>query len=732
MNRTETHEIYEFDGFRLDRRRRVLSRLDGEAIPLKSKVFDTLLYLVEHADELLDKSTLIQAIWPNLVVEENNLNKTISVLRHVLGETPEDHRFIVTEPGRGYRFVAKVNTRDAQLEDVPLARHPGAAGARPWKKVSYVVTALIAAAVVLLLVTHYASRDSSIRPPAIRFEIDSARTLNLLNMSLSPDGRQIAYVGESERGISIWVRPLDSREAHALPGTEGGGAETEYPFWSPDSRSIAFRTGRQLKRVDVAGGAATTIVESAPSVRRGAWGPDGTILFASGDSGAAVIHRVSAAGGESVAVTQLDSSLGEITHSGPSFLPDGRHFLYKATNATRRNGAIYIGSLDPNERPIRLLQASRAIYVEPGFLLYTQEETLFARPFDPYRHEFTGAAVQIAGDVLYLEAIDTSAFDASNDGTLIFRRAERGGTQVPLVWVDRSGTTTAAGQSIAPVDFRLSPDAKRIVFSEGNPPGIWTLDIARGTRTRLTANPQVNHNAIWSPDGSSVAFDWHRDGNLTLYEKRADGADPGRTLLDAGAYEVIATDWSHDGRFIVFEKDPCVACPNDIWVLPMFGGGEPFAYAQSNFHERSGVLSPDGRWMAYMTSESGVYDVVVQAFPDAAQGKWQISANGGAAPRWARDGKELYYYDDVTRSVVRVGIKTDPVFEIGSAVRVADVSGAYQWDVTADGERLLKTAPAFTASGAPASGAALSGSTEPPVGTFPITVILNWTSLMRN
>jgi hypothetical protein len=242
----------------------------------------------------------------------------------------------------------------------------------------------------------------------------------------------------------------------------------------------------------------------------------------------------------------------------------------------------------------------------------------------------------------------------------------------------------------------------------------------------------VNHNAIWSPDGSSVAFDWHRDGNLTLYEKRADGADPGRTLLDAGAYEVIATDWSHDGRFIVFEKDPCVACPNDIWVLPMFGGGEPFAYAQSNFHERSGVLSPDGRWMAYMTSESGVYDVVVQAFPDAAQGKWQISANGGAAPRWARDGKELYYYDDVTRSVVRVGIKTDPVFEIGSAVRVADVSGAYQWDVTADGERLLKTAPAFTASGAPASGAALSGSTEPPVGTFPITVILNWTSLMRN
>ena len=722
MNRPETHEVYEFDGFRLDRRRRVLSRLDGEAIPLKSKVFDTLLYFVEHADELLDKSTLIEAIWPNLVVEENNLNKTISVLRHVLGETPEEHRFIVTEPGRGYRFVAKVSAAEAgpevRLEAMPPAAPRSAVSGARWQKLYPIVTGLLAAAVVLLVVTDYVPRGTSSRPQETRFQIDSSRTLNPLNMALSPNGRQIAYVGEGELGISIWVRSLSSLEARALPGTEGGGAETEYPFWSPDSRSIAFRTGRQLKRVDLAGAGTTTIVDDAPWFRRGDWGPDGTILFASGDSGAAVIRRVSASGGESVAVTELDASLGEITHAGPSFLPDGRHFLYKSYNANRLNGAIYIGSLDPNERPKRLLRASKAIYVEPGFLLYTREETLFAQAFDPYRLELKGAAIQIAGDVLYLEPLDTSVFDASNDGTLIFRRAEQEGPDVPLVWVDRAGTTTAAGLAIAPVDFRLSPDAKRIVFSEGSPPGVWILDIGRGTRTRLTANPQVNHNAMWSPDGSSIAFDWHRDGNLTIYEKRADGADPGRTLLEAGAYDVIVTDWSDDGRFIVFEKDSCVACNNDIWVLPMSDGAEPFAYAQSRSDEKSAVLSPDGRWMAYVTSESGTYEVVVQSFPDPAQGKWQISANGGAAPHWARDGKELYYYDG-TGSIVRVEIATEPDFKVGKAVRVAEASGAYQWAVTADGERLLKTAPAVTILGSRA-------------GTFPITVILNWTSLLAN
>jgi Tol biopolymer transport system component/DNA-binding winged helix-turn-helix (wHTH) protein len=704
MNRLETHQLYEFGGFRVDPRRRVLSRLDGEVIALKPKVFDTLLHLVEHAGELLDKSTLLAAIWPNLIVEESNLNKNISTLRRVLGEAPEDHRFIVTEPGRGYRFVAKVSVTEA-----------GSGGARR-NNLHSLVTGLLAAAVVALVIVNYSSRGTSVRPPETRFQIEASRTLNPLNIALSPDGRQIAYVGASEFGTAIWVRHLSSLEARPLPGTEGV-TETSYPFWSADGRYIAFRSVLDLQYVDVASGATSTITGNMTLFRRGAWGPDGTILFAIADA----IHRVPASGGEPITVTKIDASLGEIAHSAPWFLPDGRHFLYKATNVNRRNGAIYVGSLNPGEPRVRLLEASRAIYVEPGFLIFAREQTLFARAFDPVRLELKGPAVQIADGLVYREILDTTAFDASNEGTLIFRRAEKEGPQVPLMWVDRAGTTTAAEISIAPVNFRLSPDGTRIAFAEGDPPDIWTIDIERGSRTRLTADPQVDHNAIWSPDGSFIAFDSHRNGGRSIYEKRADGAVAERLLLEAGAHDVKVTDWSADGRFIVFEKDACVGCGYDIWVLPMSGDHEPFAYTNTPFDERAARLSPDGRWLAYSTSESGIYEVVVQSFPDPAQGKWQISANGGSGPQWARDGQELYYYD-VTGSIVRVQVATDAVFEVGRAVRVSEAAAAYQWDVTADGGRLLKTAPAVMDSPTAPSGA----------GRFPITVILNWPSLMEN
>jgi serine/threonine-protein kinase len=322
--------------------------------------------------------------------------------------------------------------------------------------------------------------------------------------------------------------------------------------------------------------------------------------------------------------------------------------------------------------------------------------------------------VQLADDVFYHDSMDTSAFDVAGR-TLIYRAVARGQPHLPLLWVARDGTITAAASSLTPDDFRLSPDGRKIVYDEGAPPDVWILDLERGTRTRVTSNSQAESGALWSPDGTSIAFDADWDGGNAIYEKRADGGLPEKLLFDAGAHNVAVTDWSADGQYIIFEKDSCVGCDKDIWILPRSEDAEPYAYAATRFDEYSAVLSPNGRWIAYVTQESGICEVVVQTFADPAAGKWQISANGGLAPRWSSDGRELYYFDG-TGSILRVEVATDSTFRPGQAVRVSGATGAFRWDVAREGQRLLRT----------------SGVVERAESSFPINVVLNWTALLEN
>jgi serine/threonine-protein kinase len=571
------------------------------------------------------------------------------------------------------------------------------------------------ATVGIIGAARFGSTEAPAPRPDVRFEIQTPRTMNPLNIALSPDGRQIVFSGETGSGTSLWVRPLDALEARVLPQTTG--ADLAFPFWSADGRQIVFRSGTELKRTDVADGSTETIVDRITRFRRGAWSSTGTVLFATD-----VIHRLSGPGVEPVALTTLDRSRGEAAHAAPSFLPDQRHFLYKAATWTRRKGTIYIGSIDASEPHKRLLEASRAIYVEPGYVLYAREEKLFARAFDPDRLEFTGEPTLIADDVLYSDSLDTSAFDASNDGTLIMRRRVPAGPDLPLVWTDRSGSTrTPVDLKLSPTDFRLSPDGKRIVYSEGDPPDVWVLDVTRGSRARLTADAEVDHNAVWSPDGEWIAFDSHRNDSHGIYRKRADGAVPEELLYDAGQYEAQVTDWSADGRFIVFHQDSmCLGCNYNIWVLPTFGERKPIQYTGGSFEELYGALSPDGLWLAYTTNESGTYQIVVQPFPDPSQGKWQISADGGTVSRWARGGRELYFID-VAGTIVRVPVTADPAFDVGEPVRVGEAQGLERWDVLPDGERMLKMEPAIPLL-----------STAENAYDLPITVILNWPALIAN
>jgi len=734
MNR-ESHEIYEFGGFRLDPRRRVLTGADGAPIALKPKVLDTLLYFVEHAGEALDKSMLLAGIWPDVVVEENNLNKTVSELRRVLGETPDEHRFIVTVPGRGYRFVAVVSRVEAvraraqtpassaaAVADVPRPAAAGEVIVSRRATLGYVASALgaglvlVATAIYVAHVSLGESTRSAASPPstralATRFTIETAPTLNPLTLAVSPDGRRIVYVGETNVGSAIWLRSLDSVEARILPGTEGA-VETAYPFWSHDGRYVVYRVGAELKRVEVDTGATSVIASGIVGYRRGAWGADDAIVVATED----VILRYSANGGERVPITAVDESLGEICHSAPSFLPDGRHFLYKATNVNRHNGAIYVASLDPAEPRKRVIDASRAVYVEPGYVLFTREHTLFAQPFDVKRLELTGTPTQLADDVVYREILDTSAFDAAS-GTLIYRREPLKHDAVPLTWlnlVGKAGQLTPAPSRLTmpAVDFELSRDGKKVAFSDGIPPDIWTLDLERGTRTRLTSAPEVDHNAVWSPDGTSIAFDSHREGRRQIFVKRADGAIPERVVYDGGAHDVRVTDWSADGRYLLFEKDTSIGGEYDIWVLPL-DGGPAFAYNPTRFDERAATLSPDGHWIAYVTSESGTYEVVVQSFPDPAVRRVQASANGGYSPRWAGGGAELYYYD-LTGAIVRVSLTAD--LSIVHSDRVAQEPGPYQWAVTASFDWLIGRAPRAGDEGLGAAGG----------NHFPIYVTVGW------
>src|SRR5262249_48291479 len=362
-------------------------------------------------------------------------------------------------------------------------------------------------------------------------------------------------------------------------------------------------------------------------------------------------------GGEATVITDFDNSLEETAHSTPWFLPDGRHFLYTAWSRKPENRAIYIGSLDSKDRKRLMSAQSKAIYSAPGVVLFLREHTLVAEPFDPNRLEFSGEAVPIAEEVGYSPTLGQSAFYASSEGTLIYYRSAGAVLSTGAMqwyWMDRSGNISPpVGDITGVADRRLSPDGKRIVYAEnfGVSHNIWVYEIDRNLRTRLTSDPAGDLSPIWSPDGSPFVFapDHGNDHGITaLYQKMSNGAVPENMILAAEpGTTMVPADWSSDGRLIVLEKfkSGSDTSQHDLWVFPLSGDRKPDPYLATSFDERQPALSPNGRWLAYASNESGAFQVMVQPFPDASRGKWQISTNGGAFPRWRHDGRELYYID---------------------------------------------------------------------------------------
>jgi eukaryotic-like serine/threonine-protein kinase len=526
-------------------------------------------------------------------------------------------------------------------------------------------------------------------------------------VAVSQDGRQLALRGVGSDGKeSLWVRSVDSSIARQLQNTAGAMGF----FWSPDNRSIAFVSAGKLRKIDVRGGPAVDLYDfKALNVNSGGtWNRDGTILF--GPAGFDPLYSIFPDGSHVEQITKVDSSRHE-EHFGPQFLPDGRHFLF--TVRSDNGYGIYVGSLDRS--PIRQLihGASTAFFTRPrgasqGYILFERNMVLMAQRFDESRQQVLGEPWAVSREPLAY----WRAFSASQNGVLAYRP---GSADCVLVWMDREGkpvqTLPAKG------DYRqisLSPDQSMVAVARmenasSNISNIWLIELSRGTITRLTSLPTNDWFPVWAPDGRRIAFSSYRDGPANLYVRSANGAGVDEALLKSKAVK-NASSWSPDGLFLAYWE---VGSSRGIWILPE-PDGRPFPFLRTPYTELQPEFSPDGRWIAYTSNESGRQEIYVRRFEagPANGGATRISIEGGSHPKWRHDGKELFYLSP-DRKLMSVEVATSTVFKSApptplfqTRTRMADFLMGYA--VAADGHRfLVNNAPEEVESG-------------------PITVIANW------
>jgi eukaryotic-like serine/threonine-protein kinase len=589
-----------------------------------------------------------------------------------------------------------------------VAQLPPRGNSKVWVRITAVlfVVMIVSLAALSLL---YFNRSA---PPEMRLEVNTPSTADRVSFAISPDGRRLVFSASTEGKSQLWIRPLDSLSSQPVAGTDGA----VYPFWSPDSASVGFFADGKLKRIDIAGGARQVLANAFVALG-GAWNRDGIILFA--PSAAGPLFKVPATGGEPVAITRLER--GQTNHRFPQFLPDDRNFIYFAQGEGSPAQGVYAGSLDGNP-PKRLVDADIAAVVSSsGFLLFMRQTTLFAQAFDFKRQVLSGNPLPVAEQTAVNAAAHAAGFSATSN--IVGYRTGSPGETRQLTWLDRSGKTVGVigtRDSAALTTVEVSPDGKRVAVNRsvnGNA-DVWLIEGVRGVPTRLTFNAAYDLEPVWSPDGSRVVFQSSRTGRFNLYWKLSSGGGADELLLESDPGTSTApNDWSPDGRFLLFRRnDPETAL--DLWVLPMSGEKKQFPFVNTPFEERYGQFSPDGKWIAYQSNESGRFEIYVQPFPGPG-GKFQISTDGGAQARWNKSGKEIFFVS-LDSKMMAAPIKSSPdgqSLEIGTPtvlfpVRIAGgpLPGVskQQYAVSSDGERFLVNL------------AVDEGSSSP------ITLILNW------
>lgn len=586
-------------------------------------------------------------------------------------------------------------------------------GARRTMRERWVTAVLVVTTAAALVIAYRGALRTPVEMGVIRSYIKPMQDSSLLisdasGFSLSPDGRVLAYVASTpDKKSVLWIRPIDSLRAEPLAGTSGG----KYPFWSPDSRFLGFFAGGKLKIMDSSGGPALTLCD-APDGRGGTWSRDGVILFA--PSVNSPIHRISSSGGASAPVTTLDAPKNEISHRWPSFLPDGRHFLYLAgsvfTSTENPTNEILLGSLDSRETRTLMRTHAGALYAS-GCILFMRQNTLMAQPLDLARLELAGSAVPVADPVQEAEIFSRGLFSASENGRLAYIQG-RGSSERQLLWYDRSGKQIGAvpgnGAYASP---RISPDGRKLLYYlDSGEYNVWSYDLTRGVKTPQTFvsdSAQGNIFPSWSPDGNRIAFTSYHEGKYYLSQKSADGSSDTEVLLDGVNYYRFPSDWSPDGKTLAYHQGSQGGW--SIWMLPLTGDRKPYPFLKSPLSARDAAFSPDGKWIAYCSSESGEYKVYIAPFPGPG-GKWLASSGAGCSPRWRRDGRELFYFSpDNELMAVEVRAATNRV-ELGVPKALFETFsyGVFgRFDVSPDGQRFIVPF-------------------EPGELTTSITLVVNW------
>ena len=606
--------------------------------------------------------------------------------------------------------------------------------ARTTAKLPWVMT--VAAVVFALALTWIHFREEPPVAELTRFQIPlpagESFPLPLAPLEVSPDGRKLAFVTANAGGIPhVWIRSLDSLDARLLPIEIS--VDPEPFFWSYDSHFLAFwSSDHKLKKVDVSGGPAQTLCD-APNFFGGSWNRDGVILFVD----FAHVMRVSAAGGTPTLVTAVDPARQERAHLFPKFLPDGRHFLYMRLSNTPANTGIYVGSIDAqpsqqSSKPLVVNGAYPEYYVPSensntlnsnnGYLLFYHDETVLAQAFNPKKLELSGDPLPLVEETGGTQGIG-GFFSASDTGVLVYV-GEKGifGGKSQLTWFDREGKNLGTVWEPGILGSgALSPDGKQIAVSrrEAQPgsaskTSLWLLDLTRGgASTPFTFANSTNDNPVWSPDGSRIVFSSTRDGAPSLFQKLASGVKNEEPLLNV-QQALKPTSWSRDGRFLLYTAQG--NAKSDLWILPMEGSKrEPLLFQGTEFNESAAQFSPDGRWIAYQSDESGRDEVYVREFSLGSDGKpeatakHQVSNGGGIGPYWTGDGRELIYEALDQRTLMSAEIAIKPSFQSSPAKALGQLpAGVTVVTITADGKRVLASVPVGQS------------------GPQQFTVVLNW------
>ncbi len=628
------------------------------------------------------------------------------VVKKCLAKDPDERWQSASDLASELNWIAEGGSQSTKTGSVPVGR-------RRWERTGW----LLAATLFLLMMAASVAlwNVSNQHPRPMYFHASVPFPAN--DLALSSDGRMLAIVAYSAQANNyvLWTYEVGGRRTSALDGTQGAS----YPFWSPDGRFIGFFADGKLKKVEVSGGRPQVLCD-APNGRGGTWNRDGVIVFTP-DAASTGLFRVSSSGGSPVAITKLDTSRSETSHRWPVFLPDGKHFLYLGANFSGliENNAIFLGSLDSQERRLLVSTSANAAYAEPGHLLYLRDnKTLVAQPFDLRRYVLSGEPFPLSDEVLYFPQVDRAVYSVSG-GDVLVTQTGKVASLSQLSWFDRDGKSAGTvGPPGSNNNVRLSPDGHRVAGDQTEPDGrrrnIWIHELAQGlATTRLTFDPSFDGDPIWSPDGKQILFFSDRRGAFRLYLKNADGSGSEEEVADLGTVgQGNAWDWSRNGKYVLVRK------ANELWYLSW-----PERVVKPLLQAKCTVLnaqfSPDGRWMAFASNETGSMEIYVSPFPSI-NGKWQVSSGGGQEPRWRQDGKELFYLS-ADGKMMATAVTTGASFKASSPValfqthRRLPVSSLddFSYDVSGDGQRFLIATKVDEANAAP------------------LSVLLNWASQME-